>query len=161
MKQIILVFLLSLSPFIQASTEVKYFETDSYNKIKKHYKKNFLFVLWSLDCPPCIKELKTLGDYAEQHADFNLVLVSTDSPSRLTETLKMLKRFDLDNKQVWIFSSDTTLALRYSIDPLWYGELPRSYYFDDTGSRFAMSGAVETNQLDSWFNSRSYTVLNN
>jgi len=24
-----------------------------------------------------------------------------------------------------------------------------------------MSGAVETNQLDSWFNSRSYTVLNN
>lgn len=34
---------------------------------------------WGVDCPPCVAELPMLGAYARQHADWQVLLVNTDS----------------------------------------------------------------------------------
>ncbi|MFT5164280.1 MAG: hypothetical protein ACI9FJ_002881, partial [Alteromonadaceae bacterium] len=39
---------------------------------------------------------------------------------------------------------------RYAIDPSWYGELPRSYFYDAAGGRTAKSGLVNNETLKKW-----------
>jgi len=108
-------------------------------------------VMWSLDCPPCIKELNSLGMLYKQYPDLNMVLVSTDSPERIDEINNLLNRFDLQNIDNWVFSTDSIQKLRYTIDPQWYGELPRSYFHDKQPTeRSAVTGILDTQHIVSW-----------
>ena len=40
--------------------------------------------------------------------------------------------------------------LRYSIDPTWYGELPRTYFYDADHQITPLSGKISNSFLDTW-----------
>ena len=133
-----------------AEPAIRHFNADSYEKILSQYQQQaFVVVLWSLDCPPCYKELELLGRELQQQA-FNLVLISTDGIESLDEVAALLNRYGLQHSDNWLFIETSSAQLRYQIDPLWYGELPRSYLYNSNHQRVAVSGVISTSQLSKY-----------
>ncbi|MBL1140836.1 MAG: hypothetical protein HND53_02290 [Proteobacteria bacterium] len=108
---------------------------------KQHENTEFVLVLWSLDCPPCFKELEYLSTLVTQKNSPKLVLVSTDNAEFTSEIISTLKEFGLENEENWLFDSIPE-SLRSSIDNNWFGELPRSYLYAADGKRSAHSGPL-------------------
>ena len=145
----LLVSLFSFSSMASNAPDI--FKTDSYNKLITQTQEPFIMVLWSLDCPPCIKELDMLGALYKQNPRLNLVLVSTDSMSRLDEINTLIEKSGLHGLDNRVFSDESVQRLRYSIDPGWYGELPRSYFHGKNNSqRSAVSGLLDTDKIVAW-----------
>lgn len=123
----------------------------SYEAILKRYQNQpFLLVLWSLGCPPCFHELAMLGKLKENHPEFNLVLVSTDSPADRKELLSVIDGKGVASADIWVFSEANSPRLRYEVDRIWYGELPRSYFFDGQQNRRALSGVLDQKVVELW-----------
>ncbi len=130
-----------------AEQQIKNFTSGSYEQIAKQYQDQpFVMVLWSLDCPPCYKELELLANERKRY-DFNLVLISTDGADASIEVATVLMKYKLHDVDNWLFEKSSAQPLRYEIDPLWYGELPRSYLFDKENQRQAISGVLNSSQL--------------
>ncbi|MCW8945296.1 MAG: redoxin domain-containing protein [Sedimenticola sp.] len=111
----------------------------------------FLLVLWSIDCPPCMKELHQLGEMRSRFSQRNLVLVSTDDQMNPDSVWKIIADNHLDQFENRIFSDDFTERLRYQIDPDWFGELPRAYFYSADHRRLAQSGVLSEAVLERWF----------
>jgi hypothetical protein len=92
-----------------------------------------------------------LGSILKENPDMKLVLVSTDSPSRIENIKQRLDRSGLSGAENQIFTSVSSQRLRYSIDPTWYGELPRSYFHADN-KRHAISGVLDKCEIINWLN---------
>ena len=107
----------------------------------------FVLVLWSIDCPPCYKELAMLGRLRERFAPGQLVLVSTDSADHQDEIEHTLARFGLTALESYVFADSVPARLRQRIDPTWFGELPRSYLYNADHSRRAISGLLDERAL--------------
>jgi thiol-disulfide isomerase/thioredoxin len=130
-----------------AEQQVKNFTRGSYDEVVNQYQNQpLVMVLWSIDCPPCYKELEMLAREQKQQA-FNLVLISTDGADASIEVATVLKKYKLQNIDTWLFEEYSAQHLRYEIDPLWYGELPRSYLFNREHQRQAVSGVLSAGQL--------------
>jgi len=128
------------------------FEKQTYQSIlENENQQSFLLVLWSLDCPPCMDELSMLGGLHQQFPDKKIILVSTDSEAQSDEIMQIMNKFKLTGLPQWVFGNESPQYLRYSIDPLWYGELPRSY-FHTAETRQAVSGKLKKADLIRWFN---------
>ncbi len=110
----------------------------------------FLLVLWSADCPPCIKELAHLRQVRDEAPAMELVLIATDAPEAAAEVKRTLQRFGLEDADNWIFASGFAERLRHRIDPNWYGELPRAYFYDAQHRRVGRSGMLMVEQLQAW-----------
>ncbi|MBN2255204.1 MAG: TlpA family protein disulfide reductase [Deltaproteobacteria bacterium] len=110
----------------------------------------FLLVLWSLDCPPCLKELNLLADIRREHPQLELVTISTDDVDAIHEVREILDKQGLSDVESWVFSGPDAQRLRYEIDPAWYGEIPRSYFYNGEHERLAVSGALKRDQLKAW-----------
>ncbi len=138
--------------------KAKPFYHDSLKGIEKSYQgKPFLLSVWSQECAPCMKELKAFGELKAEHPDFNLVLISTDAIEHTSQIVKLLSDFNLTGKaDSWIYATDRTEQLRYSIDQNWYGEMPRSYFYDNQGNRQATSGLLSKKILDEWVSKNVY-----
>ena len=127
------------------------FEPESLKKIEQAYAgQPFLLVMWSLDCPPCREELALLSEFSKQHRDFKLVLVSTDAADASAQVAEVLAEQQLNHVESWVFSEAGADRLRYEIDPDWYGEIPRSYFYDQNHQRTAVSGALKKQQIVTW-----------
>jgi thiol-disulfide isomerase/thioredoxin len=134
------------------SDNIKPFETDSFASLIQRFEgKPFLVSLWSLDCLPCRVELQLLGEMLAENPEFPLLLVSTDDIQLREEALIVLEDYQLDRVESFMFSGSFTERLRYSIDPTWYGELPRSYFYAADGSRRAHSGVITRAMVDEAF----------
>ena len=135
----------------QAGQRLLQFKVDSYEGIaRSHQQQSFLMVLWSLDCSPCMAELRLLGEFHQQHPEIELVFISTDMPAQQQAILRLMKDRGLRDTEQWVFSGASIAALRYAIDPSWYGELPRSYVFLPGQERQALSGRLSRQQLHDW-----------
>lgn len=110
----------------------------------------FLAVLWSVDCAPCRRELELLGRVRQAHPELALVLISTDPPGAEAAELEVLANHGLEDVESWGFADANVERLRYSIDPGWFGELPRAYFYRSDGSRRGISGALEEDELLEW-----------
>jgi thiol-disulfide isomerase/thioredoxin len=142
-----LVLILALST-AQANTELNRFEFDSLMAIEARLEgQSFVLALWSLECPPCYKELAMLAEWQKQNLSSHLVLVSTDSNASPDELTATLERFDFVQAEQWVFADHNAQRLRYAIDPLWRGELPRSYLYKANQSRRAVSGLLDADDL--------------
>ena len=76
---------------------MKPFTYDSLEKIENHYQESsFLLVLWSVDCPPCIKEFSLLQQLKREFPQFQLALINTDGLSEKALAEKTLLEFSLD-----------------------------------------------------------------
>lgn len=125
------------------------FGTQSFAQIKSQYEgKPFVVSLWSIDCAPCRVELKMLGELKKEDPDFPLVVISTDSIENREEAADILDSYALQDIETWMFADAFVERLRYSVDPLWHGELPRSYFFKADHSFEAHSGVLSREQLE-------------
>jgi len=132
----------SLKPFMASSrVEIE----------KAHQGQPMIMAFWSLDCSYCLDDLNTLGDFVKQHPKIKLVLVSADGLSTTQEVTKALKQIKLPARyEAWQFSEPDEERLRYSIDKAWYGELPRTYFYDNAHQVKAISGSPDLIWLKSW-----------
>ncbi len=142
--------------FISVSTvkaEQRAFNLDSLTQIEKGFsEKPFLMVLWSIDCSPCRAELELLSEMKKNKPDLNLVIISTDNVSRKNEVNSIIDKYALNTVPNWIFSLSNTQKLRYKIDPTWYGELPRSYFYNARHLRQGLSGKLSKKTILAWLN---------
>lgn len=154
MKQVFKLFLLlgfllsqpvvaeQLKPFVAASR----FQIE-----KAHQGQPMIVAFWSLDCNYCLDELSTLGEFVKQHPKVKLVLVNTDGLSTAKEVVKAMKQIRLPvTYEAWQFSEPDEERLRYSVDKTWYGELPRTYYYDNSHQVKSVSGSPDLVWLKSW-----------
>jgi len=150
-KHLLFVMLLMTS-VVHADKPLQVFDKNTYQAILKNENQQaFLLVLWSLDCPPCMEELSVLAEIHQQYPDKKLILLSVDAESQHDDIRQVVNKFGLATLPQWVFGNDAPQYLRYSIDPMWYGELPRSY-FHTTEKRTAVSGKLNKATLLRWFN---------
>jgi thiol-disulfide isomerase/thioredoxin len=140
--------LLCVLPLI-ATADIRTFNQGSINAIENSKQNRaFVLMLWSLDCPPCFKELAMLQKLPPKWQN-RVVLINTDGAEQTTAVDKIVEEFQLHNIQHWIFSQTMSPALRHSIDPNWRGELPRSYFYNGR-ERISYSGLVTRVKIDNW-----------
>lgn len=146
-----IVLLVSLLSCFAAAADVKPFTSHSLESITQSREDQpFLLVLWSVECPPCLKELTLIRDLRAEYPTMNLVLIATDDRSAVSQVEGILSELELDNIESWIFSDSYVERLRFQIDPEWAGELPRSYFYSPGHHRSARSGALTEAQLRDW-----------
>ena len=153
-KLIIVYFILFISNTVSSSyaMELKSFNKESYQKIlEDNTNTPFLMVMWSIDCPPCHEELMMLGQYTHKNPELKIILISTDSLVYSKEVNEILFESKLQNQEQWIFADIPSNQLRYSVDPSWYGELPRSYFFNQKHKRTAVSGRLDNDAIKTFF----------
>lgn len=112
--------------------------------------KPFILLFWSLDCTSCMKEMDGLAAVAAKHPELDLVMVSTDEDSYGKEVEATLDKHGLRKVESWIFADANAQRLRYEIDPAWFGELPRSYFYDAAHQRKPHSGVLGIEQIEAW-----------
>lgn len=151
-KQLLAACLLT---FISISTSqagpqfVKTFNPGSYQQIlRESAGQAFVLAIWSVDCPSCIKDMAVLSQIRQSHPDLKIIMLSTDEPTNTPQVKSILARYQLDDLENWIFGSDDAQKLRYEIDPSWYGELPRTYFFSASHTRTGKSGALKISELE-------------
>lgn len=126
-----------------APAVIKPFTADSYQQIlQSHARQPFVLSIWSVNCPSCLKDMKTLTELRQKHPDLRLIMLSTDESDALPELQAILDRHGLNDIEQWLFADGDADQLRHSIDPSWYGELPRTYVFDAAHNRTGKSGAL-------------------
>ena len=130
------------------------FHSGSFNAlVAAHTGKSFGVVMWSLDCAPCLREFDVVRALRKEGRLLPLVLVGTDGANRSDEAAELLRRLGLDTLETWNFSGAEPQRLRYEIDPRWYGEMPRTYFYAADGSRTAHSGGLTRQNLATWLDS--------
>lgn len=153
MKHIIQSFFLVvlMSNAINCKAIPTFFDQDSYQKIITNKKAtNFMMLLWSLDCPPCIEDLAVISDFHKNNPEVDIVMVSTDEIIRLNEISALMKEHQLNDLEQWIFQSNQFKKLTHSIDPQWFGELPRSYFYTSGQRTGVLSGRLHKADLEKW-----------
>lgn len=126
------------------------FKVESFAKIRQKYDgDNYLVSLWSLNCPPCMKELEMLGRWRADNPDIPIVLIATDNIAEADQVSEVLNRVNLDGADNWIFADTYVEKLRYAIDPKWRGELPRTYLITPGAVR-VVKGLLDKEQLNEW-----------
>ena len=109
----------------------------------------FVLSFWSLDCPPCYRELALWGELQGKGTVFPLVLVSTDTPADAAEIDALLARNGLQDVESWVFAAPAQ-QLRFEIDRRWQGELPRTYLVERGVIVDAATGVIDAVRLQAW-----------
>ena len=128
------------------------FDADSLKQIEEKYAgEPFLMVLWEINCLPCHEEMTLLGEYRKSHPEMNVVMIGTDDINQRADDVDaLLEKHGLVGIDSWLFANPNIERLRYSIDPNWFGELPRNYIYDSDSSRIGFSGKLTEEILDEW-----------
>lgn len=145
-----LVFLLPCVLWAGVS-EVKPFVPGSLEEIlKSRQGEPFMLVLWSKDCSSCLKEMHVLAEIHKKYPGLDMVMLATDGAEHAEQLISILKKHDLGDIETWAFSEAQAQRLRYEIDPAWYGELPRTYFYESSHHRIGRSGTLELQQVGAW-----------
>lgn len=112
--------------------------------------KPFVLAFWSISCTHCPAELKTLGEMKRRHPRLDIVLVAADTPEDSAQTAQLAKSYGLGNVEQWIFADPMPERLRFEIDRRWYGELPRTHFYDRAHRIEAVSGLIPESRLQQW-----------
>lgn len=146
-----LVLLTTLLLAAAAQAEVQPYLAGSLKKIESERRgKPFILTFWSASCTHCPSELRALGELVRQHPRLDLVIVATDTPAESPELQRLAQSYGLAEQTQWVFADAQPERLRYEIDRRWYGELPRTYFYDRHHHREGRSGAIPAEQLERW-----------
>lgn len=133
-----------------AEIALQAFRPDSFEQIRaSHAGKPFVVVLWGLECAYCESSFAALAQ-AQQKQGFPVVTIATDSvddPQARRLIMKKLEATGLASEP-WAFGAAPAEQLRYTIDPKWFGEMPRTYWFNAQGEKRAYSGELSTSVID-------------
>ena len=78
---------------------------------------------------------------------FKFEMLATDELSDAGEINKIIEQYGLTGLESWVFAEDNVQKLRFEIDPAWYGELPRTYFFNSAHEREGISGVLTHKQF--------------
>ncbi len=150
--QCLLSLLLCLSCACSSAAQIaKHFVRGSYQEIvSAHAGKPFVISLWSLDCTYCLEDMVLFGKLSKKYHDLDLVLISTDTPEQMKEIARTLQKYPLRKAESWVFADSFVERLRFEVDTQWYGELPRTYFYDARGHSLALSGKLDYTQIEQW-----------
>ena len=152
MKLKTLLLLLVFSNFSFAY-EFMPFEINTRNVIEKKYLNQPLIIsFWSIDCPYCIDDLKKLGKALSKNKNVKLITVCVDGKESAKKAEGILNLAHLPEHERYQYAEVDEDKLRYSIDPTWYGELPRTYFYDTAHQVTPLSGKISNSFLDAWLN---------
>lgn len=128
---------------------IKLFQKDSYQQILSHYQDQpMLLILWSINCSACLAEMELIHQIHQQSPKLNIIMLSVDGPEFHQEMTQIIKQDKLTALEHWSFFEDNSPVLRYAIDSHWYGELPRTYFFDGQHKRTGVSGVLSYQQYE-------------
>ena len=151
MKLKTLLFLLFFSN-ISFAYEFMPFEINTRNVIEKKYLNQPLIIsFWSIDCPYCIDDLKKLGKALSKNTNVKLITVCVDGKESAKKAERVLSQANLPKHEQYQYAEVDEDRLRYNIDPTWYGELPRTYFYDAAHQVTPLSGKISNSFLDKWF----------
>ena len=151
MKLKIFLFFLFFSHFSFAY-EFMPFEINTRNVIEKKYLNQPLIIsFWSIDCPYCIDDLKKLGKALSKNTNVKLITVCVDGKESAKKAERILSQANLPKHEQYQYAEVDEDRLRYNIDPAWYGELPRTYFYDAAHQVTPLSGKISNSFLDKWF----------
>lgn len=153
MKKLALLFCiltaLNINPASAEGTELQAFDKDSYKVLLNHYENRpLMLVLWSITCSSCMKEMSMLKKISDRHPELAIVLVSVDDFEDAEQVRDVLQKNQLGEMSSWLFKEANSAQLRYQIDPAWYGELPRTYFYNSAHDRTAISGVLSEQDYD-------------
>lgn len=138
-------------PTALAAQEIKPFVRGSYQQIvSARQGKPFIVNFWSLTCSYCKVELSMFKKLAKKYPGLDLVLISTDSPEEAAPISATLAKFSLGKAEAWVFADSYTERLRFEVDKKWYGELPRTYFFNADNEVKAISGKLDQGDVEQW-----------
>lgn len=138
-----------ISPVFAETGEILPFDKGSYQALlNTHKDKPIVLVLWSITCSSCMKEMKSLKKISDQHPEVTFVTISVDDFSSVDQVKNILENNQLSPLDNWLFTENNSAKLRYQIDPLWYGELPRTYFLDAQHNRAGFSGILSEHDYD-------------
>lgn len=130
---------------VSANSEsaLKPFVSGSYQQIlTNNAKQPFMLAVWSVDCSSCIKDMTLLNEIHKKNPKLKVILLAADELSASDQVKQILAKYQLEEVENWIFADENSQKLRFEIDPKWYGELPRTYFFDVAHQRNAKSGVM-------------------
>ena len=124
----------------------------SYQQIlAKHAGQPFILVIWSTTCPSCVKDMTLLSKLHKRWPTLNMVMLSTDDIAESKQVQTILAKHELTGLENWVFADDNPQKLNYEIDPEWYAELPRTYFFDSAHGRQGVSGVLSQKDYETLF----------
>jgi len=151
MKLKIFLFFLSFSHFSFAYDFMP-FDMNTRKVIEKRYIDQPLIIsFWSIDCPYCIDDLKKLGKALSKNTNVKLITVCVDGKESAKKAERILSQANLPKHEQYQYAEVDEDRLRYNIDPAWYGELPRTYFYDAAHQVTPLSGKISNSFLDKWF----------
>jgi thiol-disulfide isomerase/thioredoxin len=151
MKLKIFLFFLFFSHFSFAYDFMP-FDMNTRKVIEKRYIDQPLIIsFWSIDCPYCIEDLKKLGKALSKNTNVKLITVCVDGKESAKKAERILSQANLPKHEQYQYAEVDEDRLRYNIDPAWYGELPRTYFYDAAHQVTPLSGKISNSFLDKWF----------
>lgn len=143
-----LVLLLSFNFCAYGQADLKPFVSGSYQQIlANNAKKPFMLVVWSIDCSSCIKDMTLLNEIHKENPALKIVMLAADEPAAGEQVKQLLNKYKMDAVENWLFADENSDRLRFEIDPKWYGELPRTYFFDALHQRTGVSGVLSKKEI--------------
>ena len=151
MKLKIFLFFLFFS-HLSFAYEFMPFDMNTRTVIEKRYIDQPLIIsFWSIDCPYCIDDLKKLGKALSKNTNVKLITVCVDGKESAKKAERILSQANLPKHEQYQYAEVDEDRLRYNIDPAWYGELPRTYFYDAAHQVTPLSGKISNSFLDKWF----------
>ncbi len=80
-----------------------------------------------------------------------MIMLAADELSATEQIQTILEKHQLSDIENWVYADENPQKLQFEIDPKWYGELPRTYFFDKTHQRTGVSGVLSKEQYDEMF----------
>ena len=145
----ILLFALSNNIVEADQSGLKPFDLGSYQEIlANNADKPFLFIIWSVNCSSCLKEMPLINVIHKKNPQLKIIMLATDDISEVDQIQTILKKNHLSDVENWSYANENTQKLQFEIDPKWYGELPRSYFFAKGHQREGVSGVLLEENYD-------------
>ncbi len=151
MRRLLLVLMLTVSGMAIAAHDVRPFVPGSLAQIlAAREDRPFILVFWSLECQYCPTELKMLGVLKQRYPKLDIVLVATDTPNDAPQLAARAKSYGISKAEQWVFAEDMPERLRFEIDRRWYGELPRTQFYDRAHRREVKTGLINQKYVEDW-----------
>jgi thiol-disulfide isomerase/thioredoxin len=139
---IMMLYYLCISTAQASDVKMHSFQQGSYQQILDSQKQQpFILIVWSINCAVCLAEMELIYKIQQQES-IKLIMLSVDGPEFRNEMQQVIQQSRLNNIEQWFFAEDNSPALRYLIDKRWYGELPRTYFFDNQHQKIGISGVL-------------------
>jgi thiol-disulfide isomerase/thioredoxin len=150
-ESLLLAFMLAFTNPTSAAESIRPFTLGSLEKVLGSREgKPFILVFWSLDCQYCPTELKMLSELKRSHPMLDIVLIATDSVNDTPQLMSRAESYGMSKAEQWVFAEDMPERLRFEIDRRWYGEVPRTYFYDQKHQREAKTGLISKKFFEDW-----------